>query len=130
MKVANKLAVLLSLGAFASFASAKTIEQSYLESCVKAPGVPVPTMVVSPHLDSGYIGDTVDVEFTVSSTGKTSDFSIVSSPDTALSSAVLQAVKQWQFAPAQREGVSVTTKVVLPVRIVDDATVGNRFAAN
>ena len=130
MKAVNKLAVLLSLGAFASFASAKTFEQSYLASCVKAPGVPVPTMVVSPHVDSGYIGDTVDVEFTVSATGKTSDFSVVSSPDTALSNAVLLAVKQWQFTPAQREGVSVTTKVVLPVRIVDEATVGTRYAAN
>jgi TonB family protein len=130
MKVANKLAVLLSLGAFVPFASAKSVEQSYLESCLKAPGVPVPTRVIAPDVEAGYIGDTVDVEFTVSATGKTSGFSVVSSPDSALSNAVLQAVKQWQFEPAQRDGVSVTTKVVLPVRIVDDATVGTHYAAN
>jgi protein TonB len=129
MKVANKLAVLLSLGAFASLASAKSIEQTYLESCVKAPGVPVPTAVVSPHVEGRYAGDTVDVEFTVSATGKTSDFSIVSSPDSYLANAVLMAVKEWQFTPAQRDGVPVTTKVVLPVHIVDDEMAGSHFAA-
>ena len=130
MKVANKLAVLLSLGAFTSFASAKPVEQTYLESCLKGPGVPVPTMVITPHVASSYIGDTVDIEFTVSPTGKTSQFSIVSSPDTRLGDAVLQAVMQWQFAPAQRDGVPITAKVVLPVRIVDDATAEAHYVAN
>ena len=59
MKVANKLAVLLSLGAFASLASAKSVEQSYLDSCLKAPGVPVPTAVIAPSVDSKFVGDTV-----------------------------------------------------------------------
>ena len=130
MKVANKLAVLLSLGAFTSFASAKPVEQTYLESCLKGPGVPVPTMVITPHVASSYIGDTVDIEFTVSSTGKTSSFSVVSSPDIALGDAVLQAVREWQFAPAQRGGVPIATTVVLPVRIVGDATVEAHYAAN
>ena len=129
MKVANKLAVLLSLGAFASLASAKSVEQSYLDSCLKAPGVPVPTTVIAPSVDSKFVGDTVDVEFTVSATGKTSSFSIVSSPDVMLSDAVLQAVRQWQFTPAQRDGVPMATKVVLPVHIVDADAAGTQFAS-
>ena len=129
MKVANKLAVLLSLGVFASLASAKSVEQTYLESYQKTTGVPVPTLVISPHVDNQYIGATVNVEFTVNATGKTSDFAVVSSPDTTLSYTVLEAVKQWQFTPALRDGVPVTTKVVLPVHIVDQDAVGTRYAA-
>jgi TonB family protein len=91
--------------------------------------VPVPTAVVAPRVDSRCLGETVNVEFTVSATGKTSEFSIVSLSEPMLSDAVLQAVKQWQFAPAQRDGVPVTTKVVLPVHVVEDAQTGSSYAA-
>jgi DNA-binding beta-propeller fold protein YncE len=43
----NKLALLLSLGALLPFAaSARTLEQSYIESCRKGTDVPVPIAVV------------------------------------------------------------------------------------
>jgi TonB family protein len=129
MKAVNKLAVLLSLGSLVPFAAmAKTPEQAYIDANRPASGVPVPVAVVSPHVSSDYVGATVEIEFIVDSKGQATDFSVKSSPDNALSAEVVAAVKQWQFAPAQRDGAAVATRVVLPVHIVEGSPAG--FAAN
>jgi TonB family protein len=128
---ASQLAVLLSLGSLLPIATlAKTPEQSYLESCQHSSDVPVPVAVYSPQVDSEYIGDTVELEFNVDPSGQTYGFSVKSSPDNTLATAVVAAVKRWQFKPALREGVPVTTRVVLPVRIVDGDRFGDRYASN
>jgi len=120
MKAVSKYAVLISLVALASLsASAKTDEQAYLESCHKAPGVPVPVSVVAPTVGPEYNGATVQLEFVVDTKGKPADFSVKFSTDDTLASAVVQAVKQWRFAPVLKDGVPVATKVALPVKIVD-----------
>ncbi|MBI5769278.1 MAG: energy transducer TonB [Verrucomicrobia bacterium] len=130
MKAVNKLAVRLSLGLFAAvIASAKTDEQAYLESCLKGPGVPVPVAVVSPSVGPEHVGATVQLEFTVDTTGKPADLNVKSSPDFMLSRAVVDAVKQWRFKPAERDGSPVATKVSLPVTIVDDYVLLNSDAA-
>lgn len=130
MKAVKKLAVLLSLGLLATVAaSAKTDEQSYLESCLKGPGVPVPVAVVSPSVGPEHAGATVQLEFTVDATGKPADLSVKSTPDYMLSMAVVDAVKQWRFKPAERNGAPVATKVSLPVRIVDDYVMLNSYAS-
>lgn len=122
MKNINKLALLLSLGALLPLAaSAKTLEQSYIESCNKGPGVPVPVTVVSPEVSGYDIGESVKVEFVVDTTGRTSDISIKSASDRELAEAVVDAVKEWRFTPAQRNGIPVATKVLLPVRVVEAA---------
>ena len=119
MKNINKLALLLSLGALLPFAaSAKTLEQSYIESCRKGTDIPVPIAVVSPDVSGYDIGKTVQVEFVVDTTGHTSGISIKSSSDREFAEAVVDAVKQWRFTPALRNGAPVATKVVLPVRVV------------
>ncbi len=131
MKAISKLAVLLSLGSFAPFAaSAKTLEQTYLDSYHKVSGAPVPIAVVSPHVSSDYAGDRVEIEFTVDTTGKPSDFSVKSAPDTTLAEAVVDAVREWQFSPAIRNGKPAATKVCLPVVIVDGSEMGSRYAAD
>ena len=131
MKNVNKLAVLISLAALLAPAlKAKSLEESYLETCRKDVGVPVPVVVVSPAVSSVYAGLTVEIEFTVEATGKTSAFSVKSSPDAEIGETVVDAVKKWQFKPAVAGGVAVATKVVLPVRIVEAPLGGNRFAAN
>lgn len=129
MKTATKLAILLSLGVLAvPFASAKTPEQAYLESCRKDPGVPVPVTVVSPTVGGQYIGSAVELEFVVDATGKPVDLSVKSPVDAALASAVVDAVKQWRFKPALRDGVPVAAKVVLPVRIIDETLTAAAYA--
>ena len=128
MKVVNKLAVLISLGALLPLAaSAKTLEQAYLDASSKAPGVPVPVAVVSPSdVSSKYVGAKVELSFTVDTKGTPTGFSVVSSPDATLAKVVMDAVAKWRFSPAQKNGAAVATKVVLPVRVSEM----DRFAAN
>ncbi|MEO5959022.1 MAG: TonB family protein [Opitutaceae bacterium] len=130
MKAVSKLAVLISLGALASFASAKTDEQAYLETCRKDTGVPVPIAVVSPSVGAEYNGATVQLEFVVEATGKPAALSVKSITDEKLAVAVMDAVKQWRFKPAEADGKPVATKVLLPVKIVDPLVPIGRFAAN
>ena len=73
MKNINKLALLLSLGALLPVAaSAKTLEQSYIDGCRKGTDVPVPIEVVAPQVDGYDIGQAVSVEFVVDTTGRPS----------------------------------------------------------
>jgi TonB family protein len=119
MKNISKLALLLGLGALAPIAaSAKTLEQSYIESCKKGPDLAVPIAVVAPITHSWDEGQEVKIGFVVNKAGYASDISIVSSSDYDLAEAVVTAVKQWRFTPAQVNGVPVETRVVLPVRVV------------
>ena len=130
MKAVSKLAILISLGALASFASAKTEEQAYLDSCRKDASIPVPIAVVSPSIVPGYEGTTVQIEFTVDVTGKPADFAVLSAKDNAVAATVVDAVKMWRFKPAEVDGKPVAKKVSLPVKIVDDLEPMNRLAAN
>jgi periplasmic protein TonB len=131
MKNTNKLALLLSLGALLPVAaSAMTLEQSYIESCRKGTDIPVPIEVVAPKVDGYDIGQAVRVEFVVETTGHTSDISVKSSSDRDFAEAVVEAVKQWRFTPAQHNGSPVATRVVLPVRVVEAAKSPNLLALN
>lgn len=131
MKSISKLAVLLSMGAALTVAaSAKTIEQAYVESYSKTTTGPVPVSVVTPRLSADYVGDKVELEFVVDATGKPTQFSVKSSPDVALTDAVLDAVKKWEFKPATRNGVPEATKVLLPIVVVDESSTGVRYASN
>lgn len=130
MKAVRKLVVLLIVGVLTSgFALAKSDEQAYLESCRKEPGVPVPVAVVSPSVGPEYNGALVQLEFVVDGSGKPVELAVKSTPDDTLASAVLEAVKQWRFKPAERDGVVVETKVALPVRIVEAPLVYERLAS-
>ena len=127
----SKLALALSLGALLPLAaSAKTLEQSYIESCKKGPDVPVPISVVSPEVTGFDIGKSVKVEFVVDTTGRTSDITVKSASDRDLADAVVDAVKEWRFAPAVKNGAPVATRVVLPVRIVETPRSAGSLALN
>ncbi len=122
MKAVSKLVVLLSLGALAGAAAYATdSEQAYLDSCRKEPGVPVPVTVVSPTVGPEYNGASVQLEFLVDADGKPAAFSIKSATDDVLATAVVKAVKQWRFLPAEVDGKPIATKVALPVKIVDSS---------
>jgi protein TonB len=120
MKNTNKLALLLSLGALLPVAaSAMSLEQSYIESCRKGTDVPVPVAVVAPQVTGFDIGSAAKVEFVVDTAGHTSGIRVVSASDRDFAEAVVDAVKQWQFTPAQHNGAPVAMKVILPVRVIE-----------
>jgi TonB family protein len=130
MKVAYKLAALLSLGSLITlFASAKTESETYLQNCRKDTSKPVPISVVSPQISAGFANQTVNVEFTVDASGTPTALVVKSSPDEQLSEAVVEAVKQWKFIPAHRAGEAVAARVALPVHIVAKDTFSS-YAAN
>jgi len=129
MKVVHQLVVLLSMGALSAVAAPATAhERTYLETCRKEPGVPVPVVVVSPTVGPEFNGGSVQLEFMVDADGKPAEFSIKSATDDVLAKAVVKAVKQWRFLPATVDGKPVATKVGLPVKIVDPAFEGMRLA--
>lgn len=130
MKAVHKLVVLLSVGALSAVAAfASTPEQTYLETCRKDPGVPVPVTVVSPTVGSEFNGGLVQLEFVVDVDGKPAAFSVKSATDDKLATVVLEAVKQWRFLPAESNGKPVPTKVALPVKVVDPVASEDRYAA-
>ena len=131
MKAVSKLVVLLKLGVLAgavAYAS-DTDEQIYLKSCNKDPGVPVPVVVVAPTVGAEFNGGLVQLEFTVDEYGIPAAFSVKSATDDVLATAVVKAVKQWRFLPAELDGKRVAKKVSLPVKIIDYAVPGERYAA-
>jgi protein TonB len=129
MKAVKKLVVLLSLGALLPLAAtAKSSERAYIEASAKRTDGPVAVSVVSPtNIGLEYAGSTVELAFTVDRSGNPTDLKVLSSRDGTIAKAVVDAVEQWRFEPAKKNGTAVTTKVILPVRIVDG---GSRFASN
>ncbi len=59
---------------------------------------------------AGIEGD-VTVEFSIDAAGKVTDARILRSSDKEFEASTLAAVSKWQFAPGQKEGQSVTTRV-------------------
>jgi hypothetical protein len=78
------------------------------------------------HLEGGWIRRKFK---TNSWKGTPAEFSIKSASDDVLATAVVKAVKQWRFLPAEINGKPVATKVALPVKIVDPVELGDRYAA-
>ena len=107
----------LSLLAATVAAEARSPEQSYIESFQGRSDIPVPVTVVSPSISPRYAGTQVELEFVVDASGTPAEIRTRQKVDAALSTALAQAVSQWRFAPAPKDGVAVPTKVVLPLRI-------------
>lgn len=128
MKAVKKLVVLLSLGALLPLAAtAKSTERAYIEASAKRTDAPVPIAVVSPtNIGWEYAGSTVEVAFTVDTSGNPTDLKVLSSRDGEIAKAVVDAVEKWRFEPAKKNGAAVTSRVILPVHIVDS---GSRFAS-
>lgn len=131
MKAVSKFIALLSAGLLSAVAAlaSNVSEQAYLEHCRKDPEVPVPVSVVAPEVSSDYNGALVQLEFVVGTDGKPAEFSITFAQDDVLAKAVVEAVKQWRFQPAEIDGKPVAKKCSLPVRIVDSEMEATRFAS-
>src|SRR5437868_3598036 len=83
------------------------------------PGVPTVTKVVNPTgLPQRFEGATVHVSFTVDPTGQPRNIRLLDESDANLAKSLTVAVSQWQFAPVQKNGVPVSTKVLLPLKLV------------
>lgn len=124
-----KIALLLGTLAAPFALSAKSVEQAYIESYQGRSDIPVPLAVVKPAVSSRYAGQTVEVEFTVDTTGKPVALAVRNALPAELTTPVKDALSQWKFAPARTvTGEPVAMKVLIPVKIVDDLTAGTQLA--
>jgi len=106
---------LLSTSAFATTVAAhdQTLAAIKFEA-------PVPVKVVSPaDLPRRAEGSTVTLQMTIDAAGQAHDIKVVSRSDDAVSKRVVAAVAQWQFNPGRKNGTPVSTKIELPVELVD-----------
>jgi TonB family protein len=111
--------LLLALAATPFLASAKTLEEAYLESFSKTSEFPAPTRVFAPEVDRSESGKTVIAECVVDAQGHPSSIRITSGPENAaLTAAVTAAVRQWKFRPAEVNGTPVSRTVVIPFHFV------------
>lgn len=131
MKATTKLVLSLGLIVAPLALSAKSLEQTYLESYTGRTDVPVPLTVVSPVVPAEYAGTTVELEFTIDAKGKPEDIVSRTPVESDLVHLLSRTIAQWKFEPLRRDGKAVPSRVVLPVRIVDDGfSSAKRFAAN
>ena len=130
MKTVSKLILLISLLAAPLALLAKTPEEAYLESYKDRTDMPVPVKVVTPHVNSDYAGTVVKLEFTIDGTGLPKDITVLDAVSGDLAKSLTIAVAGWKFQPLVREGKVISTKVVLPMRIVDGLNSASKFAVN
>jgi TonB family protein len=106
-----------------------SFEQAYIESYRGRTDVPAPVKVVAPSVSSEYAGTTVELVFTVDSSGVPQHVAVRTAVDRELAEAVTEAVELWRFTPELRAGQPRSTKVMLPIGIVDSSTNDSRIAA-
>jgi len=80
---------------------------------------PVVAKMVSPAgLSSRHKGATVTLTMTVDEKGQPSNIRVQGN-DANLKRNLVPAVSQWQFTPAKKNGVPVSSKIVLPIELVE-----------
>lgn len=94
--------------------NAETARPADLVACT----APVPSRVVAPTgLWRRHEGETVKVALTIDATGQPAEIRVIAG-DRNLQERLVPAVAQWKFEPARRNGEAVTTRVVMPIRLV------------
>jgi len=82
---------------------------------------PAATKIVAPTgLPRSHIGAIVRLQFTVDAAGQPRDIHVVSNGDQVLAPGLVAAVSQWRFTPGRQNGVAVSTKVEMPLELLED----------
>jgi TonB family protein len=130
MKAVQKLVIALSLVAGSVVAaSAASPETAYLRSFQKQSGVPEPVKVVAPEIVGAPVGAEARISFVVDPAGVPQEVAVAETTHEGLAVAAVEAVKQWRFTPVVRDGATVATRVILPVRVARETAWGTRYAA-
>ena len=107
------LSGLLSTSAFAAGVAndAGATESTYTK--------PQPAKIVSPEgLPRRYLDTTVKVAFTVDEFGQPRNITLVGRKDRDLARSLVPAIAQWRFTPATKDGLPVSQRVMMPVKLV------------
>lgn len=118
MKTKSLVIAATLLGGLLSSASAFTLVAPAATATPVKFEAPAPTSIVSPTgLPPSFKGQTVEVSLTVSATGEVSHVRLVRATDRYLLKSLVSALSQWKFTPARKNGVPVSSKVVLPLQL-------------
>lgn len=128
--VTTKLILSLGLLAAPLALSAKSPEDAYLESYSGRTDMPVPVKVVTPSIEAGFAGQTVNLEFVIDEAGLPRNISVQEKVSRSLAAELTSSVAQWKFVPLKRDGKAVSSRVILPMKIVDEVSSAAKFAAN
>jgi TonB family protein len=110
------IATALVVGLFSASAYAYTSDA--IGQGVQYLQAPVPIKIVSPTgLPYSLKGETVTLLLTIDAAGQPHNIKIVIGDTPMLRRSLVAAVSQWQFTPALRNGVPVSTKIVMPLRL-------------
>lgn len=120
MKRVQKLSMIIGLILGSSAFAADTFEQAYITAHQGRTDIPVPVAVSTPELNPTYAGRIVHVALTVDAAGAPRDIQVINTKDHTLVTAVSEAMAQWRFAPAQRDGHPVAMKIEVPFHIVSE----------
>ena len=119
MKTKSLVIAAALLGGLLSSAAALALDTSGATAAGKFEA-PVPISIVNPtNLHPSYKGATVRVMFTVDEAGQAHDIRVVSAKDAAVAKSLAAAISQWKFSPGRKNGVPVSTKVTLPLQLVE-----------
>jgi len=77
-----------------------------------------PAPSYSAYLRSACVEGKVVVRFTVTAKGDVINPEVVSSTDRLLEAPALDAVRQWKFVPATKDGVAINERAIQPVAFV------------
>ena len=75
-------------------------------------------MVEPTGLPYRFMGETINVAFTVDQTGQPSNIKVLSRIDPKVEKSVRTALTQWRFTPAQKDGAPVSARVIMPLELM------------
>jgi TonB family protein len=114
MKIQSAIATAALLGVLSSASALTTV----------APATPVkyeaavPDQVVAPVLlPHSHEGNTVNLAMTIDASGKPRNVRVLAGGDQSAYKHIIATVSKWQFKPARKDGVAVSSKVVLPLEV-------------
>ena len=118
MKLQSLIATAALLGVMSVSASALTTVATPGKAAAPVLEKPALTKAVNPaNLPRRHMGETVTLNFTVDAQGRTHDINVMWQGDAMLRRSLVEAVSQWQFTPARKDGQPVSTRVTLPLEL-------------
>lgn len=114
------IATVALLGALSSASALTLVTPSRASAAPVKFEAPVPTSIVQPtDLPSSFMGKVVEVALTVDADGQAQDVKVLRATDKYLRRSLKAAVSQWKFTPARKNGVPVSSKVILPLELTE-----------
>ena len=122
MKMIKILIGAILAGGIVSTSALASVETASVWPQTAQAGKPTVTKVVNPtRLPQSAEGATVKVAFTVDANGQPRDIRLLSPADPYLTQSLVTALSQWRFNPVQKDGVPVSTRVVMPLKLISNS---------